>query len=254
MTTEDQTLHGKTVLITGASRGIGAAAAHAFTQAGANVVLAARSHADITAIANDIGETALAVACDVTDPAAITAAVAAAIDRFGALDIFVGNAGMIDPISNLSDADPDTFSQAIDVNLKGVFNGMRAALPPMIAQGAGTIITVSSGAAHGPVEGWSAYCSSKAGAYMLTRAADLENRAHGVRVLGLSPGTVATQMQREIKASGVNRVSQLDWSDHIPPEWPAKAMVWMCSAEADAHLGDDVSLRDEDIRRQIGLI
>jgi len=254
MTTEDQTLRGKTVLITGASRGIGAAAAHAFTQAGANVVLAARSHADITAIANDIGETALAVACDVTDPAAITAAVAAAIDRFGALDIFVGNAGMIDPISNLSDADPDTFSQAIDVNLKGVFNGMRAALPPMIAQGAGTIITVSSGAAHGPVEGWSAYCSSKAGAYMLTRAADLENRAHGVRVLGLSPGTVATQMQREIKASGVNRVSQLDWSDHIPPEWPAKAMVWMCSAEADAHLGDDVSLRDEDIRRQIGLI
>jgi len=254
MTTEDQTLHGKTVLITGASRGIGAAAARAFTQAGANVVLAARSHADITAIANDIGESALAVACDVTDPAAITAAVAAAIDRFGALDIFVGNAGMIDPISNLSDADPDTFSQAIDVNLKGVFNGMRAALPPMIAQGAGTIITVSSGAAHGPVEGWSAYCSSKAGAYMLTRAADLENRAHGVRVLGLSPGTVATQMQREIKASGVNRVSQLDWSDHIPPEWPAKAMVWMCSAEADAHLGDDVSLRDEDIRRQIGLI
>ena len=254
MTTEDQTLHGKTVLITGASRGIGAAAAHAFTQAGANVVLAARSHADITAIANDIGETALAVACDVSDPAAITAAVAAAIDRFGALDIFVGNAGMIDPISNLSDADPDTFSQAIDVNLKGVFNGMRAALPPMIAQGAGTIITVSSGAAHGPVEGWSDYCSSKAGAYMLTRAADLENRAHGVRVLGLSPGTVATQMQREIKASGVNRVSQLDWSDHIPPEWPAKAMVWMCSAEADAHLGDDVSLRDEDIRRQIGLI
>ena len=88
---------------------------------------------------------------------------------------------------------------------------------------------------------------------MLTRAADLENREHGIRILGLSPGTVATEMQREIKASGINPVSSLDWSDHIPAEWPAKALVWMCSAEADAFLGTDISLRDENIRRKVGL-
>ncbi|MBB5720448.1 NAD(P)-dependent dehydrogenase (short-subunit alcohol dehydrogenase family) [Loktanella ponticola] len=250
----DQTLRGKTVLITGASRGIGAAAAHAFADAGANVVLAARSRTEIEAIASGIGDRALAVECDVSDPVAVEAAVSTTIAHFGAIDVFVGNAGTIDPISNLSEANPDAFSKAIDVNFKGVFYGMRAALPPMIAQRSGTIITVSSGAAHNPVLGWSAYCSSKAGAYMLTRTADLENRDHGIRVLGLSPGTVATQMQREIKASGVNAVSELDWSDHIPPKWAAKALVWMCGDAADPHLGADVSLRDDDIRRQIGLI
>ena len=88
---------------------------------------------------------------------------------------------------------------------------------------------------------------------MLTRAADLENRDKGVRILGLSPGTVATQMQQDIKATGINRVAELDWSVHIPPEWPAQALVWMCSPEADVYLGTDVSLREEDIRQKVGL-
>ena len=89
---------------------------------------------------------------------------------------------------------------------------------------------------------------------MLTRCADQENRAAGLRVLGLSPGTVATEMQREIKASGINRVSELDWSDHIPADWPARALLWMCSADADEFLGQDINLRLEDIRRRAGLI
>jgi hypothetical protein len=72
--------------------------------------------------------------------------------------------------------------------------------------------------------------------------------------MGLSPGTVATQMQRDIKASGVNPVSRLDWEDHIPPEWPAVALSWMCTAEADAHLGEEISLRDPAIRQALGLV
>ena len=83
--------------------------------------------------------------------------------------------------------------------------------------------------------------------------ADKENRDKGIRALSLSPGTVATQMQREIKASGVNPVSQLDWSDHIPPEWVAKTLVWMCGSDADTFLGDEVSLRDPDIRKKVGV-
>ena len=249
-----QSLTGQTVLITGASRGIGEAAAHAFAQSGANVILCARSADAIADIAAQIGEKAMALTCDVSDANAMADVIDKTIDRFGGLDVLIGNAGMIEPISFMADTDPDAFSKAIDVNLKGVFYGMRAALPHMIAKGRGTIITVSSGAAHGPMQGWPTYCASKAGAYMLTRAADLENRDKGVRVLGLSPGTVATQMQREIKASGINRVAELDWSDHIPPEWAAQALVWMCSADADGHLGADVSLRDENIRRQVGLL
>jgi hypothetical protein len=72
--------------------------------------------------------------------------------------------------------------------------------------------------------------------------------------MGLSPGTVATQMQKEIKASGVNPVSRLEWSDHIPPEWPAVALSWMCSAESDAHLGEEISLRSPEIRATLGLV
>ena len=88
---------------------------------------------------------------------------------------------------------------------------------------------------------------------MITRCIDKENRADGIRAIGLSPGTVATQMQREIKSSGINPVSKLDWNDHIPPEWPAKCLLWMCSAEADAYLGEELSLRDPELRRSLGL-
>jgi NAD(P)-dependent dehydrogenase (short-subunit alcohol dehydrogenase family) len=88
---------------------------------------------------------------------------------------------------------------------------------------------------------------------MLTRSADLEARRAGVRVMGLSPGTVATDMQREIKASGVNAISRLEWSDHVPPDWPARALLWMCGAEADQFLGQEISLRDPVIRARVGL-
>lgn len=242
------------MLITGASRGIGAATARAFADAGANVALVARSTETIADLAGEIGEKALAIPCDVSRYAEVEAAVSATAETFGGLDVLIGNAGVIDPIGHLVENDPEDWSRAIDINLKGVMHGMRATMPGMIAQGHGTIITVSSGAAHGPVEGWSAYCASKAGAYMLTRAADLEAREKGLRIMGLSPGTVATDMQREIKASGINPVSQLDWSDHIPPEWPAQALLWMCTGAADGYLGTDVSLRDEGIRQQVGLV
>jgi len=251
---ENQDFSGKTVLITGASRGIGEAAARAFAAAGANVVVTARSVDAIEALAADIGEQALALPCDVADNDAVIGVVEKTIAHFGGGDVLINNAGMIEPISHFAVTDPEAFSRTIDVNLKGVFYGMRAVMPHMIEKGAGTIINISSGAAYGPTEGWPSYNTSKAGALMLTRCGDHENRAKGVRVLGLSPGTVATQMQREIKASGINRISQLEWSDHIPPEWPAQTLLWMCTPAADGYLGADVSLREEDVRRAVGLI
>ena len=247
-------MQGKVVVITGASRGIGAAAARAFAQAGASVALLARNVGQITDLAAELGPQALAVPCDVADWAAVQAAVQAVLARFGRLDVMINNAGVIDPISRLADADPLEWGRAVDINLKGVFHGMRAVLPIMRAQGAGTIITISSGAAVNPMEGWSAYCAAKAGALMLTRTAHLEEAASGLRVLGLSPGTVATDMQRVIKASGVNAVSQLDFSVHIPADWPARALLWMCGPAADDWLGRDISLRDDAIRRAVGLI
>lgn len=244
-------LQGKVVLITGASRGIGAAAARAFAAKGAQVGLAARDGAALAALAEETGGVALS--CDVADYAQVAAAVAGMEERFGQLDVLINNAGAIDPIAPLAETDPQDWGRLIDINLKGPYHGMRAALPGMLARGSGTIITVGSGAAHNALDGWSAYCSSKAGAWMLTRAGDLEARAQGVRVMSLSPGTVATDMQRAIKASGINPVSQLDWSAHIPPEWAARALLWMCTADADEWVGREVALRDEAIRARLGL-
>jgi NAD(P)-dependent dehydrogenase (short-subunit alcohol dehydrogenase family) len=247
-------MKGKTVVITGASRGIGADAARVFAAAGASVVLLARSAAALEDLVAEIGDKALACACDVADPEAVSAALKKAHDQFGGLDVLINNAGVIDPIVRLEEADPAAWGKLIDINIKGVFYGIRAALPLMKPAGGGTIITVSSGAAHNPLEAWSAYCTSKAGAAMLTRALHLEEGENGIRAMGLSPGTVATQMQREIKASGINPVSELNWEDHIPAEWPARTLLWMCSGDADEYVGQEIALRDESIRRRVGLI
>jgi NAD(P)-dependent dehydrogenase (short-subunit alcohol dehydrogenase family) len=245
---------GKTVIITGASRGIGAEAARAFAGAGANVALLARSQEAIADLAGEIGKQAIAIPCNVARFLEMSSAVETTLRAFGSVDVLINNAGVIEPISHIATADPDDWGQVIDINLKGVFNGIRAVLPYMRDAGGGSILTISSGAAHGPVEAWSHYCASKAAVNMLGRCLDKEEAANGIRAIGLSPGTVATQMQREIKASGVNPVSQLDWDDHIPPDWPARALLWMCGSEADKYCGDEISLRNEDIRRAVGLI
>lgn len=246
-------LTGRTALITGASRGIGAATARRFVEAGAKVALVARSAEAIAELAGTLGDAAIAIPCDITRFWEVETAVNACIEGHGGLDILVNNAGAIDPIASMAEVDPDAWGDVIDVNLKGVFHGMRAVLPTLIEAGGGTILTVGSGAAHHPLEGWSPYCASKAGTLMLTRMLHAEYAQQGIRALSLSPGTVATQMQRDIKASGINAVSRLDWSDHIPPEWPAQALVWMCSTEADGHLGAEISLRDPEIRKKVGI-
>ncbi len=250
-------LDGKVALVTGASRGIGAEAARALASEGAAVTLCARDGAACEALAQEIGAAggqALALACDVADWTAVEAAVAGTRARFGRLDVLVNNAGVVEPIAPLAEADPTAWGALMDVNVKGVFHGLRAALPGMIAQGSGVVVNISSGAATNALEGWSAYCASKAAVLMLTRAAQREVAGRGVRVVGLSPGTVATDMQRAIKASGVNPVSQLDWSAHIPAEWAGRAVAWLASEDAAEFGGVDVSLREEAIRRRVGLI
>lgn len=243
-------LAGKSVLITGASRGIGAAAAQLFASAGARIGLAGRPSAALQAVADRTG--ARLLDCDVADFGQVERAVGDMRAEHGSLDVLINNAGVIEPIAPLAEADPAAWARQIAVNLNGVFHGMRAALPVMQAQGGGTIITVGSGAAYNPLEGWSGYCASKAGAMMLTRAAHLE-AGETVRVLSLSPGTVATDMQRVIRGSGVNPVSQLDWSDHSPPEWPALALAWLCTPEADEFRGAEIRLRDPAIMDRLGL-
>lgn len=247
-------LTGKTALITGASRGIGEAAARIMAGYGANVVLAARSTRDTARIAAEIGDRALAVSCDVAQYGDVENAVNVATETFGSLEILVNNAGVIDPIARIEESDPEAWDQVVDINFKGVYHGLRSAIPVMKRQGGGVIINISSGAASSALEGWSHYCATKAAVLSLTRCAHAECASDNIRVVGLSPGTVATDMQRAIKDSGVNPVSQLDWSQHISPDWVGEAIAWLTTDAARSYDGDDMSLRTEEARRAVGLI
>lgn len=252
MLNPDIDLTGKCAIVTGASRGIGAAAARRLAKAGAKVVLLARSSNDINAIATEIGDNALAIPCDVSSWPAVEQAIEHSQKHFGSVDILLNNAGVIDPVSRIEDADPEAWSRVVDINLKGPFYAVRAVLPHM--KNGGVIINVSSGAASGALEGWSHYCTTKAGLLSLTRCVHKECAEQGVRCVGISPGTVATHMQTVIKDSGVNPVSQLDWSQHISPEIVGDAITWLCTDAAQAYDGGDFSLKTEEERAALGWV
>ena len=247
------TFSGKTVLITGASRGIGAATAQHLASLGANVVLTARSADALEQIAAQIGSQAKAISCDVSDYDQVKSVVDLTLAHFGSIDILVNNAGLLAPVHRLAEFTPKDWDQIIDVNVKGVFYMMHAALPIMIEQGGGTIINISSGAAYGVLEGWSHYCASKAAVLQLTRSGHEEYGAQGIACLGLSPGTVATEMQVLIKASGVNPVSQLEVADHIPATDVAQAVAYLCGPAGTKYLGEDFHLKSPESRAAIGL-
>ena len=245
----------KTLIITGASQGIGEATDSLFAKLGANVALIARSKEKIEKISTDInsnGGKSIAINCDVSKPDEVENAIKVTLKSYRSINILIGNAGVIDPIQNIADMDVSDFDKVIDVNIKGVWYGIKAVLPHM--KNGGTIITIGSGAASNALEGWSHYCTSKAAVHHLNSCLDLEMRKDLIRALVLSPGTVATEMQKIIKKSGVNPVSEMNWSDHISPDWVAKCLVWMCSNQADDYLGKVVSLREEKIRQKIGFL
>lgn len=250
-------LKNKAAVVTGASRGIGEAAAMELAAQGVSVVLAARSKNsldDIVSRIKDNGGTACAVECDVSEYDEVANAITECVAQYGKIDILVNNAGLIDPIARLEDSDPIQWANVVDVNLKGVYHGLRAALPLMKEQRSGIIVNVSSGAATAALEGWSHYCATKAAVLSLTKCAHKEFGDMGIRIVGMSPGTVATDMQISIKASGINPVSQLEYSDHIPPEWPAKTIAWLCTDAASEYSGTDFSIKTEEGRRLVGLV
>jgi 3-oxoacyl-[acyl-carrier protein] reductase len=249
-------LTGKVAIVTGASRGIGAAAALALGEAGASVVLAARSGKQADANARRISEAggkAIAMECDVSDYHACQRLVHETAQRFGPPDVLVNNAGVIEPIGMVASGEPEAWARSIEINLTGAYYAIRAVLHGMLERGHGDIINVSSGAALRPQEGWSAYCAGKAGLAMLTRSIDLEHRAAGIRVFGFQPGTTDTDMQVTIRASGINPISKIPRELLTPVAHPARAIVYLCTKEADDLAGKEFSLRDDDFRRRIGL-
>jgi len=196
-------LQGQVALITGGGRGIGAAAAELLAQAGASLVLTARSEEEIDAVAKRIrknGGKAIAVTCDVSDFGQIEEVIESAIDQFDRLDILVNNAGLIWPLEEIVDSDPDEWAYNIHVNLVGPYNMARNVLPLMIDQGYGRILNITSGAAAGGFVGISAYAAAKAGLDAFTRTLAAETAGTGVMVNGLNPGMVETEMQADLRS------------------------------------------------------
>ncbi len=201
MSAPDSIATGRVAFVSGASRGLGAGMARRFAERGLRLVLCSRS-----APALPDGESVLARSLDVRDEAGLGALVEEAEARFGAIDLWINNAGVLEPIAKLRDVDLDAFREHVDVNLTGVFLGTRCYVRHLrrLAK-PGVLINVSSGAATKAYEGWSAYCAGKAAVERLTEVVALEEREIGLRAHAVAPGVVDTAMQRLIRETPEER-------------------------------------------------
>ena len=182
-------LQGKTAVITGSSRGIGAALARMLHDRGVNLGLASRS-------GDDLGlENAVAQPCDVRDLDAVTSLCDATADRFGGIDIVVANAG-VGSYGSFLELSREHLDEMLDVNLRGTVYAIRAALPHMLGR-QGDVITLASEAGRRGLPNEAVYCASKFGQVGLTRALDHELRPHGIRCTNVCPGGVATDFALE---------------------------------------------------------
>lgn len=190
-------VHG-TVLITGASRGLGAALAHAFSAAGAPVGICARGGPALDRVAEEVrrhGGRCFARAVDVADPDAVEGWVDEATADLGPPQVLVNNASLLGPRVPLAEYGVDEWRQVLEVNLTGTFVVTRAVLPRMVRQGSGSIINVSSGAAAPPRERWGAYAVSKQAVEGLTFNWAREMQGSGVRLNVVDPGAMRTGMR-----------------------------------------------------------
>lgn len=187
-------LNDKISIITGAASGIGRASAIEFASLGATVVVSDINAEGAEATAEHIrsaGGTAVAVHTDVTDETQVANLVKTAVDQFGRLDVLYNNAGGSRPTPT-QDVSPADFRRVVDLNLNSMYYGIHAALPIMIEQGAGTILSTTSGAGLGAVPGLAAYGAAKAGMISLTRSIAAEFGPHGIRANIISPGSMDT--------------------------------------------------------------
>jgi NAD(P)-dependent dehydrogenase (short-subunit alcohol dehydrogenase family) len=198
----EQTLRGRTAIVTGAGRGIGRAAALALAAAGADVALAARSKDQLERVAGEVeelGRRALVVPTDVTDREAVERLVTRTVEELGGLDVLVNNSGIVDS-TPLLEQDPDQWDRVFDTNVRGTYLATRASGEHLVGQGSGKVVNVASNFAFKGVPGHAAYCASKAAVVSFTRTMAVEWARHNVQVNALAPGYVATDLNAELRA------------------------------------------------------
>ena len=190
-------LKGRVAVITGASRGLGAGLAEEFSRAGMRLGLCARN-----APALEAGDDVVAQQVDVRDEAAVAKFAEEVEGRFGTIDLWINNAGVLEPIKPLRDVTVDEFRSHIDINLVGLFLCSRVYVHHLRRRGEpGVLINISSGAAWKGYAGWSAYCAGKGAVDRLSESLQLEEEDTGLRVYAVAPGVIDTDMQTQIRAS-----------------------------------------------------
>ena len=216
-------LTGRTVLVTGAGKGIGAELVRILHQNGA------KTYAGVYPVdsAEPLPDGVTQLTLDVTSQADVDAAIARITVETGRLDVLVNNAGVINPIGPLAELATDDLAPAFAVNVMGVHRMTKAALP-LLRASHGTILNAGTGAATTAMEGWTAYCSTKAGMQMLTRMMALELARDGLRIYFLGIPPTDTAMQAKIRASGLNPVSQIPQDKLVPTKVPASCMAHLC--------------------------
>jgi NADP-dependent 3-hydroxy acid dehydrogenase YdfG len=227
-------LAGKTVLITGASSGIGAAVARALASEGADIVLTARRRERLEALAGEIrksGSRAEIVAGDAREEETARRAVDSAVKAFGRLDILVNNAG-VGNYKNLIDTDSDEYDEMMDSNMRSTFLFTRQAVPLMIRQKSGMLLMISSMAGIYGFAGEAVYCATKFAQVGFAQGLDKELRPHGIKVGVICPGGVKTEF-----AIGKGRTEEgVARSGMLEPEDVASAVLLACTQSAQARI------------------
>ncbi len=246
----------KIAIVTGASRGLGAAIACWMAKGSAVVVLVARSRNDLDDVAHHVeqlGGTALVIPADVSNPMACQHIVDIVLKQFKKIDALVNNAGVISPLADIAHADIDQWRHALEVNLLGPFYLTRFALPSLIITH-GRIVNVSSGAARTPIPSASAYCASKAALTHFNRVL-AEEEPH-ITAISIRPGVVDTPMQAQIRREGSVTMGSTQYAYYMdlkarnqlePPEIPARSIAWLALHAPHDMSGEFRNYNDPDI-------
>lgn len=241
MNSKIENIAGKVIVITGASSGLGEAAARLLSDQGATVVLGARRTDRLDALVSEIkvnGGNALALKTDVTQQAEVTALVDAAVAAYGKIDVLINNAGLM-PLAPLELGRVDEWDQMIDVNIKGVLYGIAAALPHMMKQKFGHIINVSSVAGHKVTMGGAVYCATKHAVRAISEGLRQESKAYNIRSTIVSPGAVATELPNSIGEKGTSdAVHQFYSAIAIPANSFARAVSFAISQPEDVDINE----------------